>query len=148
MNLFEKIAMAVKGTAHNAVDAMTDKGAMAEQAVREMENQYQNAINALDQINGRKILQENEINNLKEQIAKYLASAKQAKDAENLDLARQCLEKKNTFQTKLDVLVPAFEALKANIKALEEAVVVFLVVLLHDLPLHLLLSMKVERVMH
>lgn len=122
MNLFEKMKLAVKGAAHDVVDSVTDKNAMAEQAVREMEQQYRDAINALDQINGRKLLQEKDINDLKEQTAKYLASAKKAKDAGDMELAKACLEKKNVAQTKLDTLVPIFENLTTEIQALEEAV--------------------------
>ena len=122
MNLFDKIVLAVKGTAHNVVDATTDKNAMAEQALREMKEQLTNAKNALDQINGRALVQESEIAELKAQVTKYLTSAKQAKDKNELELAKACLEKKNVFQAKLNALEPAYASLKEEIKALEEQV--------------------------
>lgn len=122
MKLFDKIVLAVKGTAHDVVDATVNKNAIAEQALREMKEQLQNAKDALDQINGRVLVQETEIADLNKEVAKYLASAKEAKTKGDMELAKACLERKATLQVKLDTLVPAYDSLKAEIAVLEEQV--------------------------
>ncbi|MEX0298419.1 MAG: PspA/IM30 family protein [Kordiimonas sp.] len=128
MSIFKRLVTVVKGHANDVGEAIADANALTEldQLLRECDESLEKAKASLTSMAAKRNLQDKKIADLQADIEKYTEGARKAKAAENMDLARQAVEKVIALQGDLksaeDLRGQYAEAennIRSNIKALQ-----------------------------
>jgi len=108
MSIFKRLVTVVKGHANEVGESIADANALTEldQLLRECDDSLEKAKASLTGMAAKRNMQDKKVSDLLADIEKYTEGARKAKTAENMDLARQAVEK--------------VIALQADMKAAEE----------------------------
>lgn len=128
MSIFKRLVTVVKGHANEVGESIADANALTEldQLLRECDDSLEKAKGSLTGMAAKRNMQDKKISDLQADIEKYTAGARKAKAAENMDLARQAVEKVIALQADMksaEELRAQYGAaennIRSNIKALQ-----------------------------
>jgi phage shock protein A len=121
MSIFKKLftlGRKAVGDAEEALDQATIVDQLT-QNLRDAKTNLTKADGSRIDLRAKRKSSERKVADLTETVAKWLANAKQAKAAENMDLAKQAITKMNTEQVRLDAETKVLAALEQHITALD-----------------------------
>jgi len=127
MSIFKRLITVVKGHANQVGEDIADANALTEldQLLRECDQSLEKAKSSLTGMAAKRHMQDQKITGLKADIEKYTDGARKAKAAENMDLARQAVDKVLALQTDQQAAeslreqyASAENNIRSNIKAL------------------------------
>lgn len=117
MSILRDIFTAIKGGANEVGEAVVDSQAMRilEQEIREADEGINKAKIQLRNLKSKEIKLQRQLNSLKDDEAQYTKKAKECKEAEKLDLARECAEKVMELRESIGSLESEYQMLKTSV---------------------------------
>jgi phage shock protein A len=118
MSLLGKMFHSLTGSANDALDAHQNLGANARQSVRELDAQLQEADSALINVRAEAEILKGKKENAEAEVAKWLKAATNAAGKDD-SLAKECLVKKSSASSALDVIIYSINKFQPTVTALE-----------------------------
>ncbi len=122
MAIFSRIADILKANVNDLIDKAEDPEKMVKQMIIEMEEQVDEATQALGQAMGSQKIAAKELADAKAEVADWNDKAKLALKNGNEDLARRALDCKVGLEAQVDQLQESYDAITAQVDRLKDQV--------------------------
>lgn len=124
MSILKDIFTAIKGGASEVGESIVDSQALRilEQEIREADEGIAKAKVQLRNLKSKEIKLQRQLNSLQDEEAQYTSKAKACKEAGNMDLARECVEKIMTLRESITSIEGEFSALKTSVDSIYDAI--------------------------